>query len=188
MPLPISHSLAGAGIGLAVEPRARSTDRAVRLGLAVLLANAPDLDLVPGLLIGDPNRFHHGWTHSLLTALAAGAVVWLIGRWRGGTLLGLSPPMAALSVAGLLGSHVLLDLLTTDTRAPLGLPALWPLSDRHFYIGGLFLRAERLAGPGSPVEFFASLWSAHTARALVLEALLVGPWLALVWLWRRRSG
>ena len=43
-----------------------------RLLLAIVLANAADLDMIPGILVGEPNRYHHvGFSHSLLFAVAA---------------------------------------------------------------------------------------------------------------------
>lgn len=187
MPFPVAHSLAGAAIRSAVV---REPDRACRGGLlvAVVLANAPDLDLLPGLMIGDPNRFHHGWTHSLLTAALVGLLVsWLARRERRARLFGLGAGGTGCVVAALLGSHVLLDMLTQDLRAPFGVPALWPLVDAHFHLAPLFARAERLAGPGSPLEFFASMATAHTAGALVREMAIVAPvWAVVVW-WRRRT-
>ena len=31
----------------------------------IFIANAPDLDFLPGLIIGKPNLYHHGISHSL---------------------------------------------------------------------------------------------------------------------------
>lgn len=61
MSLPVSHSLAGAAIDSVADADGRLGEWR-RLLLAVALANAPGLDLVPGLIRGDPNRFHHGAT------------------------------------------------------------------------------------------------------------------------------
>ena len=64
MPSPVGHSLMGYIIY-------RTTATAVvvqRMQLIVfylLVANAADLDFIPGLLVGMPNRYHHGISHSV---------------------------------------------------------------------------------------------------------------------------
>src|SRR4029450_4324861 len=45
---------------------------------AVLFANAPDLDFLPGLAVGDPDAFHRGVTHTLGAAVVGAAAVWLL--------------------------------------------------------------------------------------------------------------
>ena len=52
---------------------ARGLDLPVVL-LFVLFANAPDLDFVPGILLGDPGAYHHGISHSLGFALMVAVV------------------------------------------------------------------------------------------------------------------
>lgn len=189
MPLPLAHSLTGAALWAALDERA-DPSAAGRLAAAVVIANAPDLDLVPGVLLGDPNRFHHGPTHSLLTALALGLAVGWLGRSRlrwplaRGTLGGWTG--TAVMVAALWASHVALDMVTRDPSSPMGVPALWPLMDARFHVADLFERADKVAGPASPAEFVRSLLSAHNGRALVREALLTGPLLGVALWWRRR--
>src|SRR6266540_3200703 len=83
MPSPIGHSIMGYIIyGSTTKPVAGKRWR--RLGLYLLIANAADLDFLPGLLIGDPNRYHHGISHSLgfavLIALAYSLLVTLRSR------------------------------------------------------------------------------------------------------------
>lgn len=179
MPLPVAHSLAGAAIYAALdEDGAMRPSR--RLVAAVVLANAPDLDLVPGILAGDPNRFHHGFTHTLLTAVVVAAVAACVGRcvgagWplRGG--LGAGARGLFLMVAVAWASHVVLDVLTHDPSPPVGVPALWPLVDERFTVGPLFLRADKVAGQATAGEFFSSLLSVHNLAAVTVEALLLAP-------------
>src|SRR5688500_803129 len=82
MSTPLGHSLAGAAVGLALA-RGLDARRAAAVGAAV--AVAPDLDFIPGLLIGDPGRFHHAASHSIIAAVAiasmAGAMSVPRARW-----------------------------------------------------------------------------------------------------------
>lgn len=121
MASPIGHLLVGGAVGAAFavkdEPR-RST------GAGALAAIVPDLDFVLGAFIGEPARFHHAVTHSI--AFAVIAAVLGIGltrtnavRW--GVLVGLA-----------YGSHLLLDWITLDDGAPIGIPLFWPLSSQVF--------------------------------------------------------
>lgn len=189
MPLPVSHALAGAAIYSAAD---RDGGRVGwrRLVVAVFIANAADLDLLPGMFLGDPNRFHHGATHSLLFAVAVGLMVALVlaSMNRCWPLRVRSRPFVgtALMVAALWGSHVLLDLLTRDLSPPFGVPMWWPVSDVRFSWPALFARADKLAGPSSPGEFIASLLSSHNLRAVVFEALSMGAVVLLAQAWRRR--
>ena len=38
----------------------------------MVLANAADLDFIPGILVGRPELFHHSFTHSFTMAAAVG--------------------------------------------------------------------------------------------------------------------
>lgn len=119
MATPVGHGLAGLTVGVA----GGESGRVWRYALLGLVAGlAPDLDFVPGLLAGDPARFHHGPTHSLAAALFAGVVVLVLGppagRWRAG-----------LVAAGGYLSHLVLDLVTADPSPPRGVPLLWPILD-----------------------------------------------------------
>jgi len=71
---PIGHSLAGYAV---YKFSAASTNRnRLRLAsLCIFMAAAPDLDFLPGILIGRPELYHHGITHSLGFALMASMVI-----------------------------------------------------------------------------------------------------------------
>ena len=129
--------------------------------LAVVVANAPDIDYAPGILVGDLNRFHHYYTHTIgwvaVTSLGVWLVLCLAGRRAG---LG----MLVLLTAAML-SHLAADVFTQDGRAPYGIMLLWPFSDTRVI---------------SPVSAFASmskgsLSDLFTARNLV-PALIELAW------------
>jgi len=163
----------------------------------VLVANAPDFDLIPGILVGDPNRYHHGVTHSLVTALVVGgvaaAVAWLSGRPWPAAPTGPAGRGAVLAtgivVASLWGSHVVLDAVTHDPSPPQGVPMFWPLSDARVSGPALFWRADKVAGEATPRQFVTSLLSWHNGVAMLREVLLTAPLLLLaVWMRNRRRG
>ena len=81
MPTPVGHSLAGLAVHLTGRPLDRRNTHAL-LGL-VALANAPDLDLVPGYLFGNPGAYHWGPTHSFAAAILAGTLVGILARRYG---------------------------------------------------------------------------------------------------------
>jgi inner membrane protein len=115
-------------VGLSVT-RALARDAAERKrGLWVAaVACLPDLDIVPGLLIGRLNAFHHGVSHSF----AAAAVFSLLT-----SLLLIRTRLISLKLSVLLflvyGSHLILDFLTLDTGPPHGIPLFWPISHETY--------------------------------------------------------
>jgi membrane-bound metal-dependent hydrolase YbcI (DUF457 family) len=54
----------------------------------VFFANAPDLDFIPGLLMGEPHLFHRGMSHSLLfaamVAVSVRLLCWHLGSEKAG--------------------------------------------------------------------------------------------------------
>jgi inner membrane protein len=173
MPTPVGHALAGVALYLAGAraPRALAHWRAGLLCVAA--ACAADLDFVAGRLAGDWNRFHQGPSHSLAVALALGVV---LAGVPAASLGGFGRRWALLTVAAC--SHLALDLVTRDARAPYGIPLFWPLAPAPVH---------------SPVELFlnvrrsglADLVSAATWRAVGLEVLWLAP-LAAAAAWRAR--
>ena len=188
MPLPMSHSLAGLAIYAALD---RDPSRAFNgkwLVAAVLVANLPDLDFVPGLLVGDPNRYHQQITHTLLFATvlgllaALGACLTRTARWRS-----IHPGYLGLGVTLLCTSHIVLDALTKDNEPPVGVPLLWPLLDRRVQFAALFPNIDRMAGEAGAIEFLVSVLTVHNLAALAIEFLALAPVVALSLWWRRRQ-
>jgi inner membrane protein len=158
VPSPVGHALGGIAAGWSLVPR---RDRA---GIAILaaVAIAPDLDLLV--------RNHRGISHSLGMALAAGLVAAAVTR----------RPRWALAVTAAWASHVLLDWMSNDTRPPIGVMALWPLT-RHYYKAGI-----EIFPAVSRRYWLAEFW-VYNLRALAVETLVLGPIaLAVVW-WQTRS-
>ncbi len=134
-------------------------------------ACAPDLDLLLHLVAGP--QYHRGPSHSLGAAAVAGLVVFWAARLFG--------PGAAAARLGLLAgagflSHVVLDWLGSDSRAPFGIMALWPFSQAYYV---------------APFPVFLDVgreltWTTmgHNTLAAAWESVLLLP---VLWLVRRRG-
>lgn len=135
MASPVGHTLAGY-LGYRLIPLRFSQPLSQKWAWgAVVLANLPDLDFLPGLLIGDAFAFHRRESHTLIAAIAVGSLVALgvrsARRWQPPTAQHL--PLRGLwwglwAVAVYLG-HLCLDLLMVDPKPPFGLQLFWPFSD-----------------------------------------------------------
>ena len=167
MSTPVGHLLAGAAIGAALGGEHRTWRVTAWCALA---GAAADLDFIPGLLIGEPARFHHAQSHSLPFVLLAAAVAAFLarkGRWRWALIVGLC-----------YASHLALDYVTYDGSAPYGIPILWPLTSKAFL---------------SPITLLphvqhtsASVFSFHNFMLMCLEVGVLGPLLAWSWLAARK--
>ena len=149
MALCFAHSAAGYLVYEAARPA--GPHRFGLLAASVLLANAPDLDFVPGLVLGHPGMFHRGPTHTIVAALAVGAAV-ALGAW----VLRRRPLAAGAWAAAAYGSHLLVDCITVDAVPPYGLRLFWPFADAYFLAPVTPLR-EIIIDGSSRTGFFASL-------------------------------
>lgn len=139
----------------------------------LLMANLPDIDYLPGVLMGEINAFHHWYTHTLGWIAAVAVASWLL--WRRTERAGWV--VFALLLAAL-ASHLAADLFSADGSAPYGIMALWPFTDR-FYI--------------SPDSIFWSLrkttWSDvfqwYNVQAALYETAVTLPVIAAVLLFKR---
>ena len=183
MPLPVGHALAGIGLQRAWPGLFFRKGWHDAL-FCVLLANLPDADFLPGLLLGRPNLYHHGAFHSLGAALAVAllaAGMFRLLKRRAVPERRRPWPLAAAAFL-LLSSHLLLDYFTIDHVPPFGLPLLWPVSGRYFIASRpVFLDVTRSAAAG---DFFISILSRHNLAAALREAVLVGGAAFCLALWR----
>ena len=171
MPLPVGHTLAGYCLhetnGLAFFKKPWQT-----LLFFAVLANLPDIDFLPGFLLGNPNMFHHGIVHSLGTAVAVGALgAWYFSRENDRFWVYFA------IIAGVFYSHLVLDFFNDDTRSPIGVMLFWPLSAEYFQSPWvLFLSVEKSSDSAT---FFRSLITLHNAQVMLRELLIMVP-LAIV--------
>lgn len=128
MPTPIGHSLSGILIYLLFS-RTRNLWRDWKWALfAAALAAAPDLDFIPGWLLGNYNEFHRGISHSLGGCFFISASLWgLISKQNF-----FSPRQFFIFLMALYGSHLVLDFFARDTAPPYGGKFLWPFSNQYF--------------------------------------------------------
>jgi membrane-bound metal-dependent hydrolase YbcI (DUF457 family) len=138
MPSPVAHTLAGLIVHTSLSRAPFELWDARRAGLTVAAALAPDLDLL--LRFVDGRNHHQAESHSIGCALLAALAVGLVARAQrvpaAGRLSG------AVGLAWL--SHVALDYLGRDTNPPIGLMALWPLSEAwHKFPWPIFLDIGR---------------------------------------------
>jgi inner membrane protein len=165
MPSPVAHAFVGAAVYAGLTPRGALLRDWRPWALAVLAGVAADLDFLPGLLVGDPSRYHHWATHSLATAVLFTLLATPLATGA------LGPPDRRAAILGPGdASHPALELVTVDRTVPRGIPLLWPFSDTAFL---------------SPLLVFTDIhhgasWAAfvnwHNVGAVLRETLLVaGP-------------
>jgi membrane-bound metal-dependent hydrolase YbcI (DUF457 family) len=202
MPSPLGHALAGVAAAWAADliPGRRVWRRAIPPApvftggvgagsvltlTAAALGTAPDLDLFLAQ--------HRAITHSL----GAAAVVFIVaaivtgqvtkraqrsqGQEQSGELQSKNSGTAhvlrvAAVCAAAYASHLLLDWLAIDRRAPYGLQMWWPLSD-GWYISGLdiFPQTERR-------NLLSLATLSINLKAMAFETAVMLPVLGLVWL------
>lgn len=176
MASPIGHSLLGLSVALGARPA--GTWLWPCLALGVVAANLPDLDFLPGLLIGDANRFHQGPSHSLAAAALFGGLVYLGTRWAGG-------PAVRLAVVGVLayGSHLLMDLMTEDKRAPFGIPLFWPASSEHHMATWQIFGGVKHGVPGESLPVvLGQIFSLANLQTIAVELVVLTPVVLVTWL------
>ena len=108
--------------------------------LFIFLANAPDMDYLPGLICGDLNRYHHLVTHSLVWSVSFAGGIWLI--WRGYRERVGRAALGFMMLATC--SHLLVDMVTQDGAAPYGVMVLWPIRTDYiqapFWVFGMMAK------------------------------------------------
>jgi membrane-bound metal-dependent hydrolase YbcI (DUF457 family) len=164
MATPIGHYLLGLSITQAV---ARDhTGRKRGLWLAAV-ACVPDLDVIPGLFVGNLSRFHHGATHSFAAAALFAVFSWLLLK-----PVRQSPATLVAVLFLLYASHVVLDFFTLDTGAPFGVPLFWPFSGESYQSSWLLLpNVQHTRAP---------LVSLHNVGLMARETLIFLPLIALI--------
>ena len=182
MATPLGHSLAGYAIYNLAGGAQGKPSRGQSL-LCICMANAADLDFLPGALLGSPALYHQGVTHSLGVALLVSLGVAGVCRLRDNpfTVMFCLSGMAYLS-------HLAIDFLGPDTRPPHGIPLLWPISAEHFMSPvPIFLGVRHAASAvTSTHEWLDGILQPHNLAAMAVEVALLLPFI-LLGQWRRSA-
>jgi membrane-bound metal-dependent hydrolase YbcI (DUF457 family) len=173
MALCLAHATAGYLVYEAVRPA--GAHRPALLAGALLVANAPDLDFLPGLLIGAPAAYHRGVTHTLGALAVVSVAAWVAARlvrsraawWWG------------LAAGAAYGSHLVVDWLTVDAVPPYGIRLLWPLTGAWLH-APFSLFGEIIIDPSGRTAFLHSLvtstalvvWGRELALAMATVAMV----------------
>jgi membrane-bound metal-dependent hydrolase YbcI (DUF457 family) len=193
MPLPVGHSLMGYALSDVMKVRlAKKTWRNVFI--FAVLANLPDIDFLPGFLLGRPNSFHHSFVHSLGFALFIGLAGGLIYYWRQrrkpaplagqeGATPGFWPYFVAISVA--VFSHCILDMFTVDTSPLYGMPVFWPFDTGYYDVDVRWDVFASINKSDDSATFFQSLLQWHNFKVALQEFLIMGTLVGLVKLIKR---
>jgi len=161
MPLPVAHGLVGATLKTSLSKSDQPFSlRAI--GLSVMLAICPDFDYALNFLRIGRGGWHHGFTHSIVFALAVGLVCWLILRDRRAGILFI--------LCAIVASHSLLDYLFTESR---GVALFWPITDHRYKLNWF-----------NPINYSwrtSSMLAAATdlLKLCIFELLIYGPFLIL---------
>ncbi len=179
MATPIGHAVAGLVISGVSKPQTRKERIALAL-VCTFAALAPDLDVIPGLLLGTPARFHGGISHSLGFAVALSLAIAVAYRLVGKP----SKEIFLLAVTAYI-SHLALDMLGPDGRPPYGIPFFWPLSGQTFISPvSILLGARHAASASSGIQEWAgNLLSLRNVAAIALEMILLLPIVIAVKMW-----
>jgi inner membrane protein len=177
MPSPVGHCLAGYII-YRVATKSVGISRWRSIAVYLFAANAPDFDFIPGLLLGDLSRFHHGPSHSIGFSILFGMLASLVFSRR---------LHAFVTGSSLYLSHVLLDYLVQDPSLPQGVPLLWPLDHEYHMAPFAFFRSFDYLPNSSELRLIMSgFLTIHNLLTLTTEILILSPLLILVSLRRRR--
>ena len=183
MPSPVAHSLTSYIVYRITygKPVWRQSWRMILF--YILCANLPDLDFLPGFLIGEPNRFHHGISHSLGFAVLFGLLVGFFLHWRKneGFLRNF------LVFFSLYFSHLILDYLADDTSAPYGEPLWWPISSKYYISPILIFTDIQRVSSGDRLSFLTSLINLHNLWAITLEIIVFLIILGFIVVIRKKS-
>jgi LexA-binding, inner membrane-associated putative hydrolase len=182
MSSPIGHSLAGYVI-YAIHFKTLRPENYRNLLIFIFIANAPDLDFLPGILIGKPNLYHHGISHSLGTAVIFSlfsSFIFQADHCK-------SSFKTFYVYLSLYASHLILDLLCLDGRPPSGIPIFWPLISNYFTIPILPPITHSHIDHATIRQFLSDALSLHNLYVIFLECAFTVGCLAVFMLFRRMT-
>jgi inner membrane protein len=180
MPTTLAHAVAGyaASEAASTGTRTRNSWWSIAL-LAAVVANLPDLDFVPGLIVDNIPKYHRTMSHGLPAALLVATIGtaalqrWWKGAWGGLWLL--------IFVA--YSSHLMMDVVIPDPTGGDGLRLFWPISTTWVAHPLPFLQpldGLRMLDHGPTNEtFWSTLFSGRGAAVFLIDALIMLPLIAV---------
>lgn len=166
MPSPVGHSLLGFVI-FHLFKRKHVKWNILIIVIIIIISNLPDFDFIPGILTGEPNRYHHGISHSFgFVLILSGVIYFALNFWdktKSRMLTGWFFIFSSL--------HIILDFFANDTTQPFGEPLFWPLWSSYVISPySIFFDIRR---SNDIKEFFPSLFSLHNLKAILIEIVFV---------------
>jgi len=186
MSSPVGHSLAGYLIYCCRVKGISVRREKVLFPAALLAANLPDLDFLPGFLVGRPNLYHHGISHSLGAVLVFSLFMTLgIQLLKKYSLIKNFLFFFIISC-----SHLLLDYISFDGRPPEGIPVFWPLSSQYMILPHPILPPIRHShlDNATVAQFLTDFLSLHNLYVVGLECGIMLPIFAIVYYLIRKEG
>ncbi len=173
MPSPIGHSLISTAIFSRVNRKRLKLNWFDYL-VFLLIGIFPDLDFIPGLILGTPSHFHHGFTHSLFFGIIIGAMTGLLYcKWKRKHWLNY-----IIVFTGVYFSHLIADFFGVDTSFPYGEQLFWPLWQAYLLSPvSIFSDVYRSS---SNADFFVSMFNWHNLKTVIIELLICVPILFLI--------
>jgi len=186
MATPIGHTIAGFAISRLLPEDARK-EAPLLTAMCVGMAVAPDLDVLPGLISGMPAFFHGGMSHSFVAGAVLSLMVALVSQTKH-----LSRWQVFAFCFGAYSSHLLMDFVNLDGRAPYGVPLLWPFVDESLISPIPVFIGMRHADSATDTlwQFLDGVFSYYNVLAIALEFAILAPyvWLASqVQRWRNQE-
>lgn len=176
MPTPIGHCLAATTIRL-LGPAPGVRRSWFLFFFIVAVANLPDVDFLPGYLVGNPIAFHWGPTHSLMAVVLVGGLTGLLAGAIGGayvTMIGLAITAYA--------SHIFMDMMLGGSQSQVGLQVFWPFSRGQFMLPWTVFRMAPAEIQTRPL---AVLFSSAMMPVIVRELLVMVPVVTVSWMLAR---
>jgi inner membrane protein len=186
MSSPIACSLAGYAVNNFFVT-ANKRERLSLILLSIFMANAADLDFLPGLLVGNPPLYHRGITHSLVFAF-----IFSIGIAGAYSIIRKKPFFAIFSLCFISYlTHLIIDFFApydSHYEPVHGLLLFWPISgERCISPVPVFLGIYHNASSSpTTLRWIESILTLPNLTAIVREIILIMPFVFLGYLYRSR--
>lgn len=181
MPTPIGHSLVTTAIFSGVNRKKLKLNWFDYL-IFLFIGIFPDLDFIPGLILGEPSRFHHQFSHSLFFGIIIGTMTGLLySKWKRESWL-----KYALVFTGVYFSHLVADFFALDTSFPYGSQLFWPFW-QGYVISPVSIFSDVYRSSNS-ADFFISLFNWHNFKTVIIELIICIPLVLIMYFKNVRRG